>query len=208
MEETTQTQAEIAQAGPIGSSTINSASKSGSTKWLIIFILLLALGGGGVYYFATSGNEPIATPTPSYGVIPITDEETVAEPTPTSTPVAVNKEDITIEVQNGTGTPGEAAFVQGKLKTLGYSEIKVGNASSTSNTDTIVTFTKSVPVSVQDEIKKELEKSFKTVTVKSTSSQTSDVIIVTGSRLGTASATTSPSGSPKATSTPTASPTN
>lgn len=194
------TQDQIAQSGPPQASSFGSSSsqKSSSAKWLIIFILLLALGGAGIYFFATSGSAPIATPTPSFGVVPIDNNiDSTPEPVSTSTPAAVDKEEITIEIQNGTGIAGEAAFLQGKLKTLGYSEITASNASSTDHTATTVTFLTNLSKTVQDEIKAELEKIYTTVNVKTASSQKADVIIITGTRSGA---------SPKATSTSTASP--
>lgn len=211
--EENQTQAEIAQAGPVqstGFTPSSSANKSSSAKWLVIFILLLALGGGGVYYFATSGSAPVATPTPSFGVVPIDDsnEDDDLEATATPTPAVVDKSEIVIDIQNGTGVPGEAAFVQTKMKALGFSDIKVGNASSTDNTDTTVSVLRTLAQSVQDEIKKELERSYKTVVLKTVTSQTADVVIVTGTRTSSASSSATPSATATSKSTPKASPTS
>lgn len=189
--------------------SVEPKAKNSNAKWLIIFIILLILGGAGIYFFTKSSNSPIPTPTPSFGVNPFDENEPTTAPT--STPAAVDKEEISIEIQNGTGVPGEAAFLQGKLKTLGYSDIKASNAGSTDHTATTVTFAKNTPQSVQNEIKEELEKNFKEVSVKTASTQAVDVLIVTGLR-GTQ--TSKPSGSPKATgtskpsATPTASPSN
>lgn len=180
--------------------SVQPQAKNSNTKWLIIFVLLLILGGAGIFFFTKSSNAPIPTPTPSFGGSQFEDEVTS---TPTPTPASVDKEKISIEVQNGTGTPGEAAFVQGKLKSLGYTDIKVGNASSTDNTDTVVTFAKNTPLSVQDEIKTELEKSFKKVVVKTSASQTTDVLVVTGTRTtGSSTASTKPTSTAKASSSP------
>ncbi len=209
--EEAQTQDQIAKEGPMPVSSFSPTvrSQSSGTKWLVIFIILLVLGGAGVFFFTKSSSMPIATPTPSFGVVPIEDNAEI-EPTqtPTSSPAAVDKEDVSIEVQNGTGITGEAAFLQGKLKTLGYSDIKVGNAPTTDNTETTVTFSKSLSSTVQAEIKKELESIYKTVNVKTSSTQTTDVVIVTGLRGSqTAKPTTSSTSSPKPTSTSSASPT-
>lgn len=201
------TQSEVAQQGPpqAGSFSPQTKQKSSGSKWLLIFIGLLILGGAGIFFFTKSGSTPIATPTPTFKTEPI------QTPSVTSTPVAssapVKKDDVSIEIQNGTGITGEAKLLQDKLKVLGYSDITVGNASSTDNTDTTVTFAKTLSQTVQDEIKKELEKTYKTVTVKTSSTQKTDVLVLTGLRSGSTSATTKPitSGTPKATGSATSS---
>lgn len=207
-------QIEVAQQGPpqAGSFSPQSKAKSSGSKWLLIFIGLLILGGAGIFFFTKSGSTPIATPTPTFKTEPI--QTTAGTATPTSAPV--KKDEVSIEIQNGTGITGEAKLLQDKLKVLGYSDITVGNASSTDNTDTTVTFLKTLSQTVQDEIKKELEKTYKTVTVKTSTTQKSDILILTGLRSGStaitkpatsgtpkASGSASPSASPKATSTST-----
>lgn len=192
--EEVQAQDQIAQQGPLQSSSFNqSKPKSGGSKWLIIFIALLILGGAGIFFFTKSSNEAIATPTPSFGVMPIEEEPT---PEPTKTPEPVKKDEISIEIQNGTGITGEAKLLQDKLKVLGYTDITVGNATSTDNTDTTVTFLKTTSQTVQDEIKKELEKTYKTVNVKTSSTQKADVLVLTGLRTGSAASTSKASATP------------
>jgi len=190
--------------------SVEPKAKNAGSKWVLIFIGLLILGGVGIFFFTKSGDEAVPTPTPSFNVTPIENEAT---PTPTKSPEPVKKDDVSIEIQNGTGITGEAAFLQTKLKALGYTDIKVGNASSTDNTITTVTFSKTLSQTVQDEIKTELEKIYKEVSVKTSSTQKSDIVIVTGLRSGqttkpVSSGTPKPSASasPKATSTPTSTP--
>lgn len=203
-------QSEVAQQGPPQSSSFSQSpkSKNNGSRWLIIFISLLILGGAGIFFFTSNANKPIATPTPSFGVIPIEDKFT-STPAPTKTPEPVKKDSITIEIQNGTGITGEAKLLQDKLKALGYSEITVGNAPTTDNTETTVTFKKTLSQAAQDELKKELESFYKTLNVKTSSTQKTDVLIITGLR-GTqtskpatsATPKTSASTSPKASSSP------
>ena len=208
--EEVQSQDQIAQQGPLQPSSFNQPKpKNNGSKWVIIFILLLIIGGAGIFFFSKSGSEPVATPTPSFGVVPIENKATPAA-TPTATPAAIKRDEVTIEIQNGTGITGEAKLLQDKLKTLGYSEITVGNAATTDNTETTVTFLKTLSQSVQDEIKKTLESFYKTVNVKISTTQKSDVIVLTGLRSGSTSASATPkstaiaSSSPKASATPTA----
>lgn len=186
--------------------------KKGANKWIFIFLGLLILGGAGIFFFARQGGNAEPTPTPSFGVIPVDDY--TPEPVATATPEPVAKEDVSIEVLNGTGIAGEAGFLQGKLKELDYTDIEVGNASSTDNSDTTVTFKKDLSTTIQDEIKEELEEIYKNVVVKTSTTQDSDIVIITGLR-GTQTAkpestatpeeTTSPS--PTSSASPTATPT-
>lgn len=208
------TQDQVAQQGPPQASGFNQpkTKASNNSKWIIIFILLLILGGAGIFYFTSSANKPIATPTPSFGVVPIENKES-PRPEATASSAPVKKDTITIEIQNGTGITGEAKLLQDKLKTLGYTEITTGNADSTDNTETTVTFKKTLSQSAQDELKKELESFYKTVNIKTSSTQTKDVIVITGLR-GTQTSKPVSTATPKATATasssasPSASPTN
>ena len=175
--------------------------KSSGSKWLIIFIILLILGGAGIYFFTKSADEPIATPTPAFNVTPIENKAT-STPVATKSPEPVKKDEVSIEIQNGTGITGEAKLLSDKLKTLGYSDITAGNAPSTDNTETTVTFLKTLSQTVQDELKKELESFYKTVNVKTSTTQKSDVVVITGLR---GSQTTKPASTSSSTGTPKAS---
>ena len=205
--EEVQTEVQEAQVTPPQptSFSVEPREKNNGSKWILIFIALLILGGVGIFFFTKSGDEAIATPTPSFNTTPIDEVESTS--TPASSPAPVKKSEVSIEILNGTGIPGEAAYLQTQLKALGYSDITAGNASSTDNTITTVTFSKTLSQTVQDEIKKELEKIYKEVSVKTSTTQKSDAVIVTGLR---ASQTTKPvsSGTPKplTSASPTASP--
>lgn len=202
MEEQT-TQDQIAQQGPPQASSFQTPTKpkNSSSKWVIIFIGLLILGGAGIFFFTKSSGEAIPSPTPSFGVVPIEEKVEEVTPAPTKSPEPVKKSDVSIEILNGTGISGEAKLLSDKLKTLGYSDITAGNAETTNNTETTVTFAKTLSQTVQDEIKKELDSFYKTVNVKTSSTQKSDVVVITGLRAGQtpkASSSATPSVSPSA----------
>lgn len=197
-----QDQSQVTPPQATAYSVSETKQKSGGSKWLIIFIILLILGGAGIYFFTKSAQEPIATPTPAFNVTPIEDRAT-STPVATKSPEPVKKDGVSIEIQNGTGITGEAKLLSDKLKTLGYSDITAGNASSTDNTATTVTFSKTLSQSVQDELKKELESFYKEVNVKTSSTQKSDVVIITGLR-GTQTTKPAQSSTPKSTGTGTA----
>lgn len=211
--EETQSQDQIAQQGPLQTSTFTqSRQKNNGTKWVVIFIALLLLGGAGIFFFTNNANKPIVSPTPSFGVVPIENKST-STPVATASSAPVKKDTVSIEIQNGTGITGEAKLLQDKLKALGYVEITVGNADTTDNTETTVSFKKTLSQSVQDELKKELESFYKTVNIKISTIQKTDVVVVTGLRSAQtvktsgsstpkASASATSSATPKSTATP------
>jgi hypothetical protein len=211
MEDLSQQQTQVTPPQATAYTVSQTKQKSGGSKWLIIFIILLILGGAGIYFFTKSSSEPIATPTPAFNVTPIEDKAT-STPVATKSPEPVKKDEVSIEIQNGTGITGEAKLLSDKLKALGYTDITAGNASTTDNTATTVTFSKTLSQSVQDEIKKTLEGFYKEVNVKTSSTQKSDIVIITGLRAsqtskpaGSATPKASGSGTPKASATATSS---
>ncbi len=139
---------------------------------IIPFVLIL----GFVFVFGSFGLSKISftlqKPTPT--IAP------TAAPSPTPTIVSKKKEDIKIQVQNGTGTAGQAKLVKDALLTLGFKTIDTGNADKTDNTDTSVAFSKAIASDTKDEIVNMLKKSFASVASKATDSGAYDVIIITG----------------------------
>ncbi len=100
--------------------------KSSAGIWvaLVILLLLVGLGAGGYYFYLTQNNQSA-----NQAAEETTSEITEAPVEPTATPTPqVNRAEWTIDVQNGTGTPGLAKKVADELKTLGYNIGKVGNA--------------------------------------------------------------------------------
>lgn len=192
--------------------------KNNSAKTLLIAGILILVGilGFVIFKSASSGSDTITIePTPSDSLTtPITDETPVASstPSPTASASAVSKSSVAIEIQNGTGIPGEAAYLQTQLSSLGYSKISVGNASSQNETTTTVTFAKALSADVVDEITKKLQSIYTEVSVKTSTTQSQDVLVVTGTRKGAtnkpaATKTPSASGTPAATGSKTPTPT-
>jgi hypothetical protein len=174
-------------------------------KVIILIVILIILGVGGYFIFKRGGEsteEDINSNT-----IPFIEEET---PIATATPKPVDKSSISIEVQNGTGIAGEAGYLADQLKLLGYSKVKAGNAEDQTYTATSVTFIKTISPQIQDEITGKLKTIYQEVQVKTSSTLTDDVLVVTGLRKGSTpkpSATAVPSPTATESSTPTASPT-
>lgn len=171
---------------------------NGAKTLLIIGILVLVAILGFIIFKNSSTQEASSTPTPFES----TPTQEPVSASPSATPKAADKSKVKIEVQNGTGITGEAAYLQTQLKALGYTNITVGNASSQDATATTVTFAKSLSADVVDELTKKLKDLYKDVTVKTSSTATMDVVIVTGLKKG---ATSKPSATPTASGTPKAS---
>ncbi|MBI3397381.1 LytR C-terminal domain-containing protein [Candidatus Woesebacteria bacterium] len=186
----------------IGFPSAQQPSQGGSKKWIFVILGVLLVAVGGIFFLSKrSAQSPEATPQSEVSGESV--ESTPSElstpqssASPTATPASsADKSKVNIQVQNGTGITGEAAYLQTQLKSLGYLSIKVGNASST-GVATTVTFAKSVPSSVVDEITGKLQDIYQTVTAKTVTTSTYDVVVVTGLKKG---ATSKPQASPTAT---------
>ncbi len=174
-------------------------AKSQGSKLIFIGLGLLILIGLGIFLFARGSKEGTTkiTPTPTQVTSTPIPTETGS---PTPTPTSIDKTKVKIEIQNGTGVAGEAAYLQGKLKTAGYSLITIGNATTQNATTTTVTFAKSLSATIISDLTKQLEAIYTKVETKTSSTQTNDVTIVTGSRTGV---TPKPTATPTGTATPT-----
>jgi len=178
-------------------------SKGKVKTFLGIFILIIFIVGG-FLIFKDSGQKS------SEEVISEENNESIIISSPTPSAELADKTKVVISIENGTGIAGEAAYIRDILKSAGYSEFKIGNATTTDNVTTTVTFSSSLDESVKDEITIKLKSVYKEVSVANSSTQTDDVLIVTGLRKGetakpSATPTASPSASPS--SSPTVSPT-
>lgn len=192
--------------------------KSNGAKTLLIAGILILIGilGFVIFKSATKKSDVISIDAPVEDNLTTPVVTQTIAPSPTSTPVAsgtpkaISRSTVSIEIQNGTGITGEAAYLQNILKTMGYTKINVGNATTQDATSTTVTFLKTLSADVVNELTSKLQSVYSDVTVKTSTTQLGDAIIITGTRKGVTSATpkstlkASPTASPK--SSPTASP--
>lgn len=203
VQEEVQVVEEKPQSSPGVGFPLSSKPKEKSSKAGLIILIVVALLGLGIFFLTKKAGEKEIAPTETPTV--------TSSPLPTATPAPVDKTKVKIQVQNGTGISGEAAYLQGQLRSLGYTDITVANSDTQDNTDTVVTFKTTLSQTAVDEITTKLGALYQNVTVKTSSSATLDVVVVTGLRKGQTakpSATATPTASPKASSsaTPTASP--
>jgi hypothetical protein len=199
--------------------TIGEPKKSSGAKTLLIvgILVLVAILGFVIYKSASTTEEEVPTDEMIFEDLTTPSTETVQTftPAPSASPSAkVDKSKVAIQIQNGTGIPGEAAYLQTQLTTLGYSNIKVGN-SDTTVTAATVTFSSTLDSTVVSEITQKLNSIYQTVTTKTASAPTFDVVVITGLRKGATAApasTTVPSAStspsPSSTRSPSPTPTS
>lgn len=93
----------------------------------------------------------------------------------------VTKEELTIQIFNGTGTAGEAGAVESLLTEADFSNIEIGNAESQDNTVTEVLVSSQVNQTIQEELKEVLESYFSEVEITQVDEEADfDIVITTG----------------------------
>ena len=105
-----------------------SDNPGGGKRYLLIFLivlLILGLIGGGVYIYRRTLSQkeaaPEVTPTPEFQV----------EESPEASPAAaLDRADLAVEILNGSGIAGLAGEASAYLESVGYTDVKTGNAGS------------------------------------------------------------------------------
>jgi hypothetical protein len=150
--------------------------------WIIIPTALLvgALVGGLITYFSgisrlSETDQEIA---PSATVAPS------AEPTPTASPSSsLKREEIKLQVLNGSGISGFAGKAKTYLEELGYKDVMTGNAATSDFTNTIISV-KDSKKEFLETIKTDLAKNYKVAEKTETLSASSkyDFVITLGNK--------------------------
>lgn len=198
----------------------DNSSSSSFPKWIIAVVgLVIILSLGGFFLYQSSSTTDIEpTPTPFVSGIDALPEPSDTPiptkspaPTPSATPSSLERTSVSIEVQNGTGTTGDAAVAKAAIDKAGYTKVKTGNATTQTATTTTLSYSSDVPASVVLEVSKALEAVFGSVTPEAGLSGKMTVRVITGPKLGGAAATKTmsptPTALPKASASPTAKPT-
>lgn len=153
-------------------------------KIAILVALLLVIGG--VAWFLLSNDNPFTaaklTPTPTMS--PVAEVPTEA---PSPTPLAVAKDQLKIQILNGTGIPGEASFLQKELEKLEFKSFDTGNADTKDYVKTEVSYSSNVSSEVKAEVSEKLQSLYTTVTVSDSAPSGVDIKVITGTRTGAAS---------------------
>ncbi len=200
-------------------------SSSSFPKWIFAVIGLVVILAAGGFFLYQSSTSTTTNPTPSPFVsgldvlptpteTPMTTVTPVASATPSSTPSSTQKSTVSIEIQNGTGTTGDAAVAKSLLEKAGYTKLSTGNADSQTATGTTVQYSSDVPSAIVSDIVKALSDRFGTATATAGLTGKMSVRVITGPKQASTATTApkmsaTPTASPKATSTtkPTTTPT-
>lgn len=189
----------------------NGKGENKNNKWIIAIIGVVIIVIIGLVFILMSpeeAGETSASPTPdanSLKTLPTSSAEPTQEAAATPTSSPTNREDISIEVLNGTGTVGDAGYLKTELEDLGYEDITAGNADDQDQEQTTAIFSSDLDQAYVDEIVNRLKELYEDVRVRKQSLSDVDIRITTGSRKQTASASSTPASS--STPSPTASPT-
>ncbi|MEK7092549.1 MAG: LytR C-terminal domain-containing protein [Patescibacteria group bacterium] len=153
----------------------NEVPMSKINKKIILVVLIICLFGVGALLVAqNSSSIPFLTkPEPTLIPSPTT------APTPTEVP-SLDKKEIKIRIQNGTGIVGQASKIKTIFEDLDYSDIRTGNSDVEDNIETTVIFSQKIPTKYKEEILEALKKVFTTVTDTTGKNDQFDVDVLTG----------------------------
>lgn len=171
---------QVEQSEPAGQ--VETEEEKPNYLWLIVLTALLvgALAGGLITYF--SGISTINNPSPVPTI--------VSTPEPTTTPDSdndldeeLNREDIKIQVLNGSGVSGAAGKAKALLEKIGYKDVATGNASN-SNFEVTEISIKSTRIEYLDMLKVDLGEDYELEEESKSLSATSsyDVVITIGKK--------------------------
>lgn len=187
------------------SSNGSSSSKRGK-KLLFLIILLVVLGliaFGAVQLLGNQGEaEPTPTPTESFEIptdtptpteeeeatpTPKEEKEEKSTPTPTKKPAVtgidsstgLDRADLSIVVQNGSGEAGVAGTMKSKLEGLGYVVASTGNADNYDYAQTVI-YVKNAKSDFLNLLKKDLSGSYSIGTASATYTGSGDALIIVG----------------------------
>ena len=182
------TQADFASAAP-------ATKKSKRPLIIAAAVLIVVVISGFLLFRSSSSNKP-----------PEVAGTTTTASTPSPTPMpTVDKQTVTIQILNGTGTPGQAGKVSVKLLGAGYNgdNIKTGNATDNVATSSIAA--KTGFESTAGDIKSVLSTDYPDIDVSSTSlgsDSAFDIVVTLGGKQYVAP-TSTPTPTGNATPTPT-----
>src|SRR3989344_4360136 len=112
--------------------------------------------------------------------------QTSPKPTPSEESTAaaeieeISKEDLKIQILNGTGVAGQAQDLADLLKSDGFGDVTLSNSPTTDNTQAKVSFKDRVPQTIRSNLTQKLEEIFETVQVETLMESGFDIKITTG----------------------------
>lgn len=157
-------------------------SSTSIKKYLIIaliFLLVTGLVAGGFYLLRLRGTQINKN---QLTESKITTKANQANET-TSSGSLLPRNQLSVEILNGTGTPGLAANLREQLLKLGYTIVETGNFEGTGSADTKVSFDKAISPDNQNEIINLLQKTFSNVISTESGQLNFNAVIITGQRI-------------------------
>ncbi|MDO8498663.1 MAG: LytR C-terminal domain-containing protein [bacterium] len=157
---------------------------SGLKGWVVVtFVLLLLLGGGGIFVFSSRTiNNLLPGKGKPQASLPQNVPSTV--PVESSSPAVltkkINKEDLQVEILNGSGIAGQALKVKDLLEGIGFQKVEAGNSEEKVSATEVI-FSSRVSSRIKDEVLEELGKMLNKVSTSSAQIKDDlDIQIITG----------------------------
>lgn len=158
--------------------TKSSAKIHKSILIFLFFVLIIIFGISFVFIKqkrqAVSPKKGVVIPQVSPTPAPI------KESTATAEIEKISKEDLKIQILNGSGIAGQAQDLADLLKSDSFTNINLGNSTTTSNTQTTVSFKDRVPQTAKDNLIQKLKEIFAEVKVETLVESGFDIKITTG----------------------------
>lgn len=144
---------------------------------IIIFILIILACPLILYFYYQ--NQKAALNASRTRAVTVVVRKPSSTPTPTTNPLtALKLEQYTVQLLNGSGTPGLAASLEAKLRLVGFAQITSGNFPKT--TTTTIIFKPTIGDEIRKLVKDILLPQFKNISVKDSSTAQFDISITTG----------------------------
>ena len=165
----------------------NSSRKARAFLLVAIFIVVIAVTIVlGNMFLSSSQKESIGVkveqPTPTTAQVTPTPSGTVTS-TPTPTEAALDKEELSVQVLNGSGTSGAASDLADVLKDAGYTVSSTGNADRFDYEETVIQVKKSQQ-GYGSLLRKDLSASYTVATEVETLAESAryDAIVIVGAK--------------------------
>ncbi len=164
-------------------------TQSNNRLYIMIGVFIILIGVLGILFYMQR------KPNRTKRVVPTV--TTVALPSPTTIPsveepqasasssLSLTKQNLSIQILNGSGIPGQADTIRQRLTIRGFSNITTGNAGEVQSSRTLIIFKKEVGEIERNEIIKEIELFSNNYTVQEKQDIDNDVLITTSQQTTT-----------------------
>lgn len=144
-----------------------------------IITILIILACPLILYFYYQNQQTVLKASKTRTAAVTTVRKRTVTPTPTVSPLAALKlEQYTLQLLNGSGTPGLVASLEAKFKAVGFAQITTGNFPQTNQTTVI--FKPTIGKEIRALIQTTLSPQFKNISIKESTSTQFDINITTG----------------------------